>query len=307
MGLLDRIALSTLPLVPTPLMRKLASRYIAGERLDQAIERLAALGCEDHPGILDILGEGITSEAEAREVARDYRAAAAKLRGTKIDAYVSVKPTHVGLSISEDLAYELYAEIASEIEPHGQFVRVEMEDHPTTDGTLRVFKKLRERFDNVGIVLQSRLFRTLDDIRAMPDVPLNVRLVKGIYLEPAEIAHTEAEPIRRAYVECAKLLLDRPGFTAFATHDDGLAERCLAEVRERGLSKERYEFQVLLGVREALWEHWKSAGHTVRVYVPYGPQWRAYSQRRLRKNPNIFRHVLKDTLLPRKKTEFKPC
>jgi len=219
---------------------------------------------------------------------------------------VSIKPTHLGLNISEDLAHELYAQVAEAIRPHGEFVRVEMEDHPTTDATLRIFARLRERFDNVGIVLQARLFRTPDDIAKLPAGPLNVRMVKGIYLEPESIAHTEPEPIREAYLACSRLLLDRGDFVAFATHDDGLAERCVREVTERGIGTDRYEFQVLLGVREPLWSHWRDAGHPVRVYVPYGPDWRAYSQRRLRKNPQIFWHVTRDVFGLGKTKGYEP-
>jgi proline dehydrogenase len=124
-------------------------------------------------------------------------------------------------------------------------------------------------------------------------------MVKGIYLEPAAIAHTEPEPIRRAYVEASRLLLQRGARLSFATHDEVLAERLLAACRELGVPRERYEFQVLLGVREGLWQKWRAAGEHVRVYVPFGPEWRAYSTRRLRKNPEIFRHVLRDLLLRR--------
>lgn len=296
MALLDRIVLSTLPWIPRPVMRRLASRYIAGEELGEALARLRELAGRGFPGILDVLGEGIASEAEAREVARTYRAAADEIARAGLDCYVSVKPTHVGLGLSEELAHELYASIAAHCEGLGLFLRVEMEDHPTTDGTLRVFERLRARFSNVGIVLQARLFRTLDDIAALAPGPLDVRMVKGIYLEPAEIAHTEPEPIRAAYVECVRRLCARGARLSLATHDDGMAERCFALLREFRYPSERYELQVLLGVREELWERWKKAGHVVRVYVPYGPEWRAYSQRRLRKNPQLLRHLIRDTL-----------
>ncbi|MEO0651837.1 MAG: proline dehydrogenase family protein [Planctomycetota bacterium] len=296
MNVFDQLAIATLPLIPTPIMRRLAGRYIAGEALDEAIECLRALQRRGYPGVIDLLGEDVRDEAEARQVVVDYLAAAAAVEAQGLDAYVSVKPTHVGLELSEELAFELYAELAADCARRGQMLRVEMEDHTTTDRTLAVFARLCERFDNVGIVLQARLFRTFDDIAALPAKPLNVRLVKGIYLEPAAIAHEEPEPIREAFVECAKQLLDRGDFVAFATHDDLLAERVLEQVRGRALPTDRYEFQVLLGVRGPLWKTWREAGHTVRVYVPYGPQWRPYSLRRLKKNPQIFRHVVKDTL-----------
>jgi proline dehydrogenase len=229
-------------------------------------------------------------------VAKAYCDAATQLAARKLDAYVSVKPTHVGLSIREDLAFELYSKVAAHCAPLGIFVRVEMEDHPTKDGTLRVFERLRQAHPNVGIVLQSRLFCTKDDIARLAPGPLDVRLVKGIYLEPASIAHTEPEPIRVAYLECLELLCARGATLSLASHDDGLVERCLPILRRHGYGKERYELQTLLGVREEWWERWKAAGHRVRVYVPYGPEWRPYSLRRMRKNPQIVGHVMRQML-----------
>ncbi|MBK7878168.1 MAG: proline dehydrogenase family protein [Planctomycetes bacterium] len=295
MSVLTNAVLATLPYVPRPLMRRLASRYIAGERIEEALARLEALVKRGHPGVLDVLGEGITSEDEARSVCSTYESAASALGGRNWDVYVSVKPTHVGLSKNEELCFELYSRLARHCAKLGLFLRVEMEDAPTTDGTLRVFERLRKEHANVGIVLQARLFRTPDDIAKLAPGPLDVRMVKGIYLEPAAIAHTEPEPIRAAFVRCTDLLLARGARVRFATHDDGLADRCLALVERHRVPKERYEFQVLLGVREELWDRWKAAGHTVRVYVPYGPDWRAYSLRRMRKNPQIIGHVLRQT------------
>lgn len=294
MSALNNLVLATLPFVPRPIMRRLASRYIAGETLDEALAKLAELARRGHPGILDILGEGVTSEAAARDAMRGYKEAASRLAERALDAYVSVKPTHLALALRESLCLELYAELAQHCRANKIFLRVEMEDHPTTDATLRVFESLRRSFDNVGIVLQSRLKRTPRDIDALAPGALDVRMVKGIYLEPSSIAHTEPEPIRAAYVECTQKLLQRGAKLAFATHDDDLAERCLKLVREFHRTKDSYELQVLLGVREELWAKWNRAGHRVRVYVPYGPEWRAYSQRRLRKNPQILRHVMRD-------------
>ena len=209
---------------------------------------------------------------------------------------MSVKPTHLGLKVSEELCFQLNAGLAGHCATLGLAYRVEMEDHTTTSATLRMVERLRARHANVGFVLQSRLKRTPADVAALAPGPLWVRVVKGIYLEPAEIAHTEPEPIRAAYVEVSRLLLQRGARLSFATHDEILAGRLLALVRELSVPRERYEFQVLLGVREELWELWKSQGHTVRVYVPYGPDWRAYSMRRMRKNPQIVGHVIRNAL-----------
>ena len=299
MGLLDRAALATLPVLPTWLMRRLASRYIAGERLEDALAKLSELQGRGFAGILDILGEDVTGEPAARAVAATYRAAASAVAERQLDTYVSVKPTHLGLRLSEELCAQLYDELAAHCAGLALGLRVEMEDHTTTDATLRVFERLRRRHAHVGIVLQSRLLRTPADVAALAPGPLWVRMVKGIYLEPSAIAHTEAEPIRAAFVEASRLLLERGARVSFATHDELLQERLVALCARLGVGRERYEFQVLLGVREGLWSTWRAAGERVRVYVPYGPEWRPYSTRRLRKNPEIFRHVVRDLVLRR--------
>lgn len=295
MGLLDKIVLATLPLVPTPLMRRLSSRYIAGETLDEAVAALRSLAERGFDGVIDVLGEDVEDAEASRAAARHYHDAGKAMAAAGLDAYLSVKPTHVGLRLSEDLCFENYDELASFAAGLGQFVRVEMEDHTTTDGTLRVFRRLCERHDNVGIVLQSRLKRTLADIDELPE-GVDVRLVKGIYLEPAEIAHTEAQRIRDAFLECAQRLFARGHRVAIASHDEHLAARLLREAADRGVARDRYYFEVLLGVQERLWERWKGQGHRVRVYVPYGPEWRAYSTRRLRRNPEILQHVMRNLL-----------
>lgn len=298
MDILRRMAIASLPLVPAPLLRKVASRYVAGEELADAIEILSGLRSRGFPGILDILGEGVEVREDARSVVAEYRRASEAVREAELDAYVSVKPTHVGLSIDESLALDNYLELAEHCRSLDLFLRVEMEDHPTTDATLRIFAKLRAEHDNVGIVLQSRLFRTLQDVLELPTGPIDVRMVKGIYLEPAEIAHTRAQPIRDAFVDSCRTLFERGARVCLATHDEEVAERCLAIVDELGVPPERYELQVLLGVREPLWERWREQGHAVRIYVPFGPNWMPYSLRRLRKNPQIFSHVVRDVLLP---------
>src|SRR5262245_37117543 len=216
-------------------MRRLAARYIAGETLAEATATLQELGRRGHPGILDILGEDVVDEKDARAAAASYVEAADAIGAARIDAYVSAKPTHLGLAMSEDLCVELFAGLAERARRHGLFVRVEMEDHTRTDATLRVFARLRARFDNVGTVLQSRLVRPLADVDGRPPGPVDVRMVKGIYLEPASIAHVDAEPIRKAYVEAVRKLWARGARVGLATHDDGLAERCFAVAGELGI------------------------------------------------------------------------
>jgi proline dehydrogenase len=296
MSILTQAILGVLPHVPRPVMRLFARNYIAGETLPEAVAKLEELAQQGFSGILDILGEDVTTADASRAVVDQYAAAADALAARKLDCYISVKPTHVGLRLSEQLALEQYSRLAGHLKALGLDLRVEMEDATTTDATLRIFEALRERHDNVGIVLQSRLFRTPDDIRNLRPGPLWVRLVKGIYLEPAAIAHTEAAAIRESFVACTQLLIERRTKLSLATHDEFAAEAVVPLLNAAKYAKAEYEFAVLLGVRPALWSQWKAAGHPVRVYVPYGPEWKPYSLRRMRKNPQILWHVMRATV-----------
>ncbi len=295
--MLHKLMVGTLPLIPRPVMRRIAGKYIAGETQAEALAKLQELSAAGFSGVYDILGEGSVDEAHARAAARDYMAGASAIAAAGLDTYVSVKPTHLGLTSDEGMALELYREIARHCAGVGVFLRVEMEDHPTTDATLRIYEALRAEFEAVGVVLQARLFRTPGDIDALAPGPIDIRLVKGIYLEPAEIAHTDHDAIRQAYLTQARQLLERGDVQLrLATHDDAMAQELIALLREFDVPKERYEFQVLLGVQQALWSHWRDEGHPVRVYVPFGPDWREYSMRRLRHNPELFRAVARDLL-----------
>ena len=302
MALLTDLFVDGLSVLPKSLVRGLSSRYIAGETIESALERLAVLNAEGYAGVLDILGEDqeggdpARMEHRARAALAQYEDAATRLSNSKCNAYMSAKPTHFGLHVSEDLCFELYSALASHCATLGLFLRVEMEDHPTTDATLRVFERLLVAHSNVGVVLQSRLFRTLTDIAHLISVTpaerrLDVRMVKGIYLEPAKIAHTEYAPIVDAYFACTKALWRAGARVALATHDDLMAPRLEALRLELGLTSEDYEYEVLMGVRPSLWQVWRDAGYTVRVYVPYGPDWHAYSMRRLKKNPKLLRQM----------------
>lgn len=296
MGIFHQLAVATLPLIPRPVMRKLAGRYIAGETLEEALERLQQLHAQGFSGVLDLLGEDVQGEGEARTVLAEYKLGATRIAELNLDAYVSVKPTHFCMQKDGDLAFELYDDLIGHCAKLGQRMRVEMEDHPTTDETLALFARLRAKHNNVGLVMQSRLFRNPADIEALPTPEagghMDIRMVKGIYLEPAEIAHTRPDPIRKAFIEQCISLWNGGHFVAIATHDDGMAQTLLAHIAKENIPRELYEFEVLLGVREQLWRGWLKKGLPVRVYVPYGPEWRAYSQRRLRKNPEMLKNVV---------------
>jgi len=299
-GLIDGLMRASLPLIPRRVLWTVAQRYVAGDELADALAVIARLRVEGFGTILDVLGEGVESEAQARAASAEYRRALGELPAVDPGTVISVKPTHLGLSLRAGLCEELLSELCAAAAAQGRRVRLEMEDAPTVDATLAVFSSLRARHPNLGCVLQARLFRTGDDLeRLLAGGPgLNVRLVKGIYLEPPSIAWTEDVDISRSYLELARRLVDGGAFVGLATHDAALGERVLGHLRERGLDRgpaaaRRYEFQLLLGVRREVAVGWREAGHHVRIYVPYGRDWHAYSLRRLKRNPQIARHVLK--------------
>lgn len=299
MSLFDGLVRAGLPLVPRRVVWAVAKRYVAGDRLEDALavvsrERAAGFGT-----ILDILGEGVRTELAARAAAAEYHRALGALGAVDPGCVVSVKPTHLGLALGQDLCTGLLSDLCTAAAERGHRVRFEMEDAPTVDATLAVYSRLRGRHENLGCVLQSRLFRTTDDVRRLlAEGPLNVRLVKGIYLEPPAIAWTEPADISRNYVDLARRLLEGGAFVGLATHDERLAADCLgllgggARGRAEPGAAGGYEFQCLLGVRPELAAAWRDAGHPVRIYVPYGEDWHAYSMRRLTRNPQIARHVL---------------
>lgn len=308
MGLLTNATVGMISALPKGLTRRLSARYIAGEHVDDALTRILALNAEGYTTILDILGEDAghagadpealkaKREAGARAAQAQYVEAATRLAAAGAQAYVSAKPTHFGLHHSEALCLELYDGLAAHCKQLGLFLRVEMEDHPTTTGTLNVFKQLLVRHDNVGIVLQSRLLRTGDDIADLiahtpSDRRLMVRMVKGIYLEPERVAHTTYGPIADAYVEHTRTLWKAGAQVSLATHDDLMQPSLEAVRRELGVGEDGFEYQVLMGVRPPLWRQWQADGLPVRVYVPYGPDWHAYSMRRLKKNPKLLQQM----------------
>jgi proline dehydrogenase len=288
MSLLDLAIVKTLPLVPRSVVRLVAGRYIAGEELADARRVVSALNAEGKLATLDVLGEEVTSRDEAAELTRAYLGVLEAIEAAGLDANVSVKPTALGLELGRDVFRENLETVVRAAARHGNFVRIDMEDSSTTDATLATYRELREAgHANVGVVLQSELRRTVDDARALADLRPSVRVCKGIYLEPEEIAYRDAGEIRRSFVETVDVLLGAGAYVALATHDEPLLAECLHLVGERGLSPDDYEIQFLLGVKSGIATRLVRDGHRLRVYVPFGPRWYEYSTRRLRENPRM--------------------
>ncbi len=302
MSLVDSAIVRLLPAVPKQVVRRISEHYIAGEELDDALRVVLELNAEGKLATLDVLGEEVTDPEEARAIAGTYREAIDAFKRGTLDSNISVKPTALGLNLS----YELFRENLEDLLRHaaelGNFVRIDMEDSSTTDDTLRTYRELREAgHDNVGIVLQARLKRTIDDVRALAELQPNVRVCKGIYLEPPEIAFRDFEAVQASFVQTLKELLEGGSYVGIATHDQWLLEQGKRLVAEHGLGHDDYEFQMLLGVRPALGDELVRDGHRLRIYTPFGRHWYSYSLRRLQENPKIAGYIAADTfnrLLP---------
>jgi proline dehydrogenase len=297
LALLDRALVQLLPAVPRPVVRRIADRYIAGEEIDEAVATVARLNADGMTATVDVLGEEIQNGEEAQEIVDLYHDSLDAIGEHSLDANISVKPTAVGLKLGYDVGKANIEALVRHAAESGNFVRIDMEDSTTTDDTLRMYRELRgDGLDNVGVVLQARLRRTLDDIAELADLSPNVRICKGIYLEPESIAFTDFEDIRASYVRSLEALAETASYVGIATHDEFLISE------GKRIARERYEFQMLLGVRESLGRDLVSEGERLRIYVPFGRQWYEYSLRRLQENPRIAGYVATDTigrLLPR--------
>jgi proline dehydrogenase len=298
MSLLDSAVSLTLPLVPKPIVRRFSRRYIAGASFDEALTVVRDLHRQRALVTMDILGEFISTGDEAKANTDDYLDLLQRIHDEQLaETNVSVKLSALGLLLDEQLCLDNMRRVLQAVSETGNFIRIDMEDSPCTTATLGIHEALRSEFgDRVGVVLQSRMRRTIDDIEETAQQPTNFRLCKGIYLEPRKIAYTDAELIRRNFVLALDRMFDLGCYVGIATHDEILVWESLRLIRKHGLAPDQYEFQMLLGVDEQLRTILIDAGHRLRVYVPYGPQWYAYSVRRLRENPQIAGHALRAML-----------
>ncbi len=291
-ALFDRLVVTTLPLVPKAIVKQVASRYVAGDTLESALDTMRRLAAEGAMGTVDVLGESVTHPDQTVATREQYLKTIDAIAASGLSANVSVKPTAVGLAIDPALALENCTAICTRAQAHGMFVRLDMEDSPYTESTVKLVLALKERFD-VGAVLQAYLRRSLGDLGRLLEKNVNVRICKGIYVEPATIAWKDRQTIIRAFAALVDKQLSGGAYAAIATHDEACVQLALATIDRLRIPKDRYEFQMLLGVDPVLRKSLLDAGHRLRVYVPYGRDWYAYSTRRLKENPSIARHVLR--------------
>ena len=294
MSLFDTLVKYGMPFVPKPIVGRVARRYVAGDTLDDAAHALRALNEEGAMGTVDILGEEVREPVKATAAVAEYLRLLERIEAEKLDANISIKPTMLGLNIDQALCEENLLNIVGRAAEFDNFVRIDMEDHTCTDNTIRLFRQMHEKYPStVGVVLQSYLHRTIADINDLLPLAPNIRICKGIYREPREIAWKDFETIRANFVFATEKLLSSGAYVGIATHDPHLVWAGMQIVDRLGLDRDRYEFQMLLGVDPELRRIILANGHRLRVYVPYGRDWYPYSIRRLRENPTIAHHVVR--------------
>ena len=294
MPILNQLITTVLPFIPKTIVGQVAKRYIAGVRLSDGVRVAKNLNEKGMMATMDLLGEDVKNAGETEQIKKGILSILQSVKENKINSNVSIKPTQLGLKIDKELGYRNLKTIIEEADRLGNFVRIDMEDASTTDDTLMTYRHLRaDGFTNTGIVIQAYMRRSETDIRALVKEGANIRLCKGIYNELQSIAFKERQEIRNNYLTLLKIILEAGSYVGIATHDDELIDGAYELIQKYGMKKGQYEFQMLLGVREKRRNAIVQDGHRLRVYVPFGEQWYAYSTRRLKENPHIAWYVTK--------------
>lgn len=292
--MINKLITKTLPLFPKSFVYMFAKKYIAGATLEEAISVCKKLESKGACTTIDTLGEFVSSKKQATKEKKMSLAVLDAIRENSLNSYLSIKPTSLGLEIDFDFAYSNIKSIVTKAKELGLFVRLDMENTPYTTMTLDIYRKLRsEEFDNVGFVIQAYLKRSMDDIKALAELNPSTRLCKGIYNESPSLAYKDREMIRDNYKELLNYMFDNGYYACIATHDDLLLNYAESLIKEKNISTDKYEFQMLLGVTETLRAKLIANGHKVRVYTPYGKDWYGYSIRRLNENPQMAGHIVK--------------
>jgi len=290
---MNQAVVGVLPYVPIPLVRFFADKYIAGEELADAVRVTGDLNRRGILATIDVLGESISRREEAVEARDECIQVVEAIHQHRLEANISVKLTQLGMDLDTGFCLENLQAIADCARKYGIFMRIDMEDSACTDRTIDLFLKTREYYANCGIVLQAYLRRTAADVERLCQTRTNYRLCKGIYVEPQSIAFKDFDEVNRNYLHLLKNMLSATSYVGIATHDDALVDGALKIIEELKLDKAKYEFQMLLGVRERVRDRIVEQGHRLRVYVPFGKHWYKYSMRRFKENPQIAWHVTK--------------
>jgi len=295
MSLFNSIITSILPILPKWFAKPFARPYVAGKTEDDAVTHIRTLNEKGFSATVDILGEHVLTKEEARDITAQYCHLYDRINTESLNCNLSIKPTHVGLNISLAEAMANFTNLTKKAQEHGNFLRIDMENSPFTDQTFEIYQHCKTIYNNVGVVIQSYLHRSLNDINHLANGQFNSRICKGIYRESESIAYQGREEIKENYLNLSKAMAVQKAYSGFATHDQDLIDQLLHWIESENISKDLFEFQVLYGVpMEGRLEALLEAGYKVRVYVPYGPDWFDYSVRRLKENPKIISYVLKN-------------
>lgn len=296
MTICNSLLVAMLPFIPKPIVGLLANRYIAGGSLSDAVATCKYLNRMGAMATIDLLGEQIKDAGQAAETVSIYMQVWDTIVSNQLDANISLKPTSYGATLDAALCEANIRKVAEKTAALGKWLTIDMEDHPYTQMTLDIYDRLRHDFPHtMGTVLQAYLKRTCDDADRLTSSgqPTNLRLCKGIYKEPASIAYQNKKEINANYLKVLDLLLSRGAYVCIATHDDALVDGALQLIEKYKLGKDRYEFQMLLGVRPELRKRLLARGQRLRIYTPFGRDWYAYSVRRLKENPAIAGNVVR--------------
>jgi proline dehydrogenase len=300
MNLANQLILSAIQLLPRPVVKRFAMRYIAGEGLDDAVRVVKAINSKHMMGTMDVLGENVSTREESLAAVRECEKVLHSINHNHLDANLSIKLTQFGLKIDEEFCYSNVKGLLNIASQYNHFVRIDMENSSTTSETLDLYGRLRsEGFENLGAVIQANMRRSEEDVRRLVSMKANIRLCKGAYVEPEALALKEKEEIRLNYLKLLKLLLAGKCYVGIATHDDFLIDEAYQAIQEMNLQKSDYEFQMLHGVKMKLRDKIVADGHRLRVYVPFGRYWYAYSIRRFKENPQMVRYVIRALFFPK--------
>jgi proline dehydrogenase len=279
-------------------LKKLTTRFVAGENIPETIAAIRQINADGATASFDHLNESVTSAEETFEEVREYQRILATIDETGIRSNVSIKLTQFGLKIDSELAYKNAHAVVSDAARRGNFVRIDMEGSDVTQQTLDIFRRLRSEFglNEVGIVLQSYLRRTYDDTVDLLKIPARIRICKGAYQEPPEVAFPDKKDVDANYIRVMQLLLSSGIYHGIATHDPKMIDATVSFAQREGVAKEAFEFQMLYGIRRDLQRQLAKNGYNVRVYVPYGKHWYPYFMRRLAERPANIWFILKNLL-----------
>jgi proline dehydrogenase len=283
--------------MPKAIVGFFSKRYIAGETLDEAMELVKSLNKKGIYSTIDVLGESVKNKEEAVGAKNKALEVLEIIHEYNLPANLSIKPTQMGLSIDENIAFKQISELTERAKKINNFIRIDMEDSPYTDSTFKLLKRLKENYDNTGVVVQAYLKRTYDDVIMLNKIGTNYRLCKGIYIEPRSIAFKGKQEIRDNYLKILEAILKAGNYVGIATHDEYLIKAAKKMIKNLNIPKDKFEFQMLLGVREDLRNKINSEGYKIRIYVPFGKDWYAYSVRRLKENPQIAGYIFRSLFM----------